>query len=82
MSQLDGNTLAGILADTLGLDLTDARGRCAGCGIVAVLATTRVFLTPMGTVARCRTCDHVLLTVVSGDGRTWIGLAGISAIEV
>ncbi|MEO7059057.1 MAG: DUF6510 family protein [Lapillicoccus sp.] len=36
----------------------------------------------MGTVARCRSCDPVLLTVVSAEGCTWIGLAGISAIEV
>lgn len=82
MVHLDGNALAGILEDGLGLDLTDCRGRCAGCSGIAVLATAVVLVSPMGTVARCASCEHVLITVVTGDGRTWIGLPGLSAIEV
>jgi len=80
--QVDGNALAGILEDGLGLDLTGSRGRCAGCSGIAVLATAVVVVTPMGTVARCAACEHVLITVVTGGGRTWIGLPGLSAIEV
>lgn len=43
MNHLDGNALAGAFAETLGIDITAATGRCAGCRRVFELASTRSF---------------------------------------
>lgn len=74
---LDGNALAGDLADVLGPDATSARLRCRGCGSMGVLAAARVHRTAMGTVARCRGCDTVLVTVVTDGPHRWVGLPGV-----
>lgn len=82
MTHLDGNVLAGPLAELFAFDATTASARCIGCGTVAMLATATVYADAMGYVARCPGCDSVLATVVRGEGRTWISLHGISALEV
>lgn len=79
MSVVDGNALAGTLADRLGSDPTTALLRCAECGSDGVLARARVHLSAMGAVARCRDCDAVLVTVVDAPGRRWVGLPGSRA---
>jgi hypothetical protein len=82
MQHLDGNVLAGPLADVFAFDATAASGRCDGCGDVAMLAAAMVYADAMGYVARCSHCDDVLATVVVGTDRTWISLHGMSALEV
>ncbi|MFG6278817.1 DUF6510 family protein [Microbacterium sp. 5K110] len=83
MDVLDGNALAGRLADLLGWDATDSLVRCRACGSLGAVAATAVYATAMGLVARCRACDAVLLTLVdAADGRSWVGMPGISALEV
>jgi len=82
MNRLDGNALAGPLADLLGHDLTDAEGRCAGCGRVAVLALAAVYVTAMGTVVRCSGCGAVLAVLACGEGGRRVTLSGLTALEV
>lgn len=83
MTKLDGNVLAGRLADVLGWDATAADARCAACGTHGAIALAVVYVTAMGTVARCSHCDSVLATFVEGEGgRVWFGMPGISALEV
>lgn len=82
MTHLDGNALAGILAEVFAIDVTTAITRCAGCGSTAPLATAIVYTDAPGVVARCRECDAVLATVVDAGDRMWLSLAGMSAIEV
>jgi hypothetical protein len=82
MTHLDGNALAGALAEVFAVDVTAARSRCAGCGAVAPLAEAMLYTDAPGLVARCPGCDHVLATVVDSGDRIWLGLAGVSAIEV
>lgn len=76
MVVVDGNALAGTLADTLGPEPTGVALRCAGCGALGVLGQTTVYRTAMGSVARCRGCDTVLVTVVESGVRRWVGLPG------
>ena len=64
MSLVDGNALAGVLAERFGPDATTVLLRCPGCGSDGVVARTRVHVTAMGAVARCHDCDTVLVTVV------------------
>ncbi|HEV7742805.1 MAG TPA: DUF6510 family protein [Pseudolysinimonas sp.] len=82
MQHLDGNVLAGPLAELFAFDPTTTSARCAGCGNVAILAAAMVWADAMGYVVRCADCDSVLATVVEADDRTWISLVGISALEV
>lgn len=79
MTVVDGNALAGTLAERLGPDATTALLRCAGCGGGGVLARARVHVSAMGAVARCRDCDAVLVTVVDAPGRRWVGFPGARA---
>ncbi|KZE39469.1 DUF6510 family protein [Microbacterium sp. T32] len=83
MNVLDGNALAGRLADLLGWDATDSPIRCRSCGAGDAVAVSAVYVSPMGVVARCRSCDSVLLTIVDAvGGRSWFGMPGIDALEV
>jgi hypothetical protein len=47
-----------------------------------MLAQAMVYADDMGYVARCRSCDAVLATVVVDAERTWISLHGLSALEM
>lgn len=83
MDVLDGNALAGRLADLLGWDATDSRVRCRACGDGGAVAEVVVYASAMGAVARCRSCDAVLMTIVDAvAGRSWFGMPGIDALEV
>jgi len=82
MQHLDGNALAGPLAELFAFDPTTASARCLGCGTVSMLATAMVYMDAMGTVVRCASCDSVLAKIVEGEDRIWISLIGIAAVEV
>ena len=78
---LDGNAAAGALREVFALDVTSARGRCAGCGRAGVFAESRVYLDAPGMVARCPECDDVLLRVVTTPTGTYLDLGGLSYLE-
>jgi hypothetical protein len=78
----DGTALAGPVADLFRVDLTAAVGRCTACGRTAAMAEARVFDHAPGVVARCTTCDHVLLRLVRGPGRAWLDLRGLSYLQL
>ena len=82
MEELDGNAAAGILSEVFALELTGARGCCEGCGNVAELGGARAFVEAPGLVIRCRACDSVLLVLVRGDGRYWLGVQGLAWLEL
>lgn len=82
MQHVDGNALAGPLAEFFAFDVTMATARCTGCGSVAELARAMVYRSDAGIVVRCGQCDNVLATLVESGDRAWIGFSGVSAIEV
>lgn len=79
---LDGNMLAGPLREIFAVDVTVARGRCAGCGRVDVVAELRVYADAPGLVARCPSCDAVMLRLVRAPDRAWLDLRGAVALEM
>ncbi|HEY5986021.1 MAG TPA: DUF6510 family protein [Streptosporangiaceae bacterium] len=81
-SVLDGNALAGALAEMFTVEVTAAVGRCASCLRTAPLADTVVYVNAPGMVARCRGCGAVLLRVVRAPGRAWIDLRGLQCLEM
>jgi hypothetical protein len=79
---VDGNEAAGILQEIFTMDITTARGRCAGCGRVAPMAETRVYDHAAGLVVRCPDCDAVLLTVIRAPDRAFLAATGLTFLEV
>ena len=69
MDALDGNAIGGPLLELYGRDMTAASGTCGHCGSVSRIAELRVYMTGMGSVGRCRTCDEVVLVLTSIRGQ-------------
>jgi hypothetical protein len=78
----DGSALAGPLQDVFGVEVTTAMGRCTGCGRTMAMAEVRVFDRAPGVVARCPTCEQVLLRLVRGPGRAWLDLRGLVYLQL
>ena len=78
----DGTALAGHLHDLFRVDLSIATARCTACGRTAPMAEVRVFDHAPGVVARCPTCDQVLLRLVRGPGRAWLDLRGLTWLQL
>ncbi|GLZ35329.1 hypothetical protein Lesp02_75160 [Lentzea sp. NBRC 105346] len=79
---VDGNALAGDLQEIFAMDMTAATGRCAGCGYRGAVATLRVYQRAPGLVARCPSCEKVVLRVVRGPDRAWLDLRGTLNLEI
>ena len=84
MSQplLDGNALAGALSEVFAVDVTAAIGQCAHCRSSRPIAETVVYLNAPGMVARCASCDAVVLRMVRDAGRAWLDLRGLVSLQV
>ena len=81
MIHLDGNSIAGLLEDLFGRDMTLAAGRCAGCGAEREVGALHVYRSA-GIVVRCPDCDTVLLRIVEARDRTWIDFRGFSTVQM
>lgn len=82
MADLDGNVMAGALREVFAVDVTTARGQCASCGQVNVVAQVAVYADGPGSVARCPSCDAVVLRLVRGPDRAWLDLRGVVCLEL
>jgi Family of unknown function (DUF6510) len=80
--RLDGNAAAGLFGELFAVDLTAARCCCGGCGAAEQLGAESVHANAPGTVLRCVHCGHVLAVVVHGKGRYWLGVSGMSWLEI
>ena len=78
----DGSALAGPVGGLLGVDVTAAVAGCRNCGWTGPMAEVRVFDHAPGLVARCATCDQVLLRLVRGPGRAWLDLRGLTYLQL
>ena len=78
MDALDGNAIAGQLVEVFGAELTTATGTCAGCGASGVVAELMVYVQAPGTVVRCRSCESVLMVLVTARGVTCVDLRGLA----
>jgi hypothetical protein len=79
---VDGNALGGTLREVFAVDITGARGRCAGCGTVNMVATSHVYVQSAGAVARCASCGDVLIRIVSAPDRMFLDFRGMSFLEI
>ena len=81
-THLDGNVAAGMLSGVFTEDLTATTARCVHCGDTYELGRAMVWVTDMGIVVRCRSCDEVMITLVSCPDGTRVNTAGISGLLI
>jgi ribosomal protein S27AE len=60
---VDGNALAGALAQSMGRDMTAEHGTCGHCGSTSVVAELVVYPKAPSPVARCPHCGEVVLVI-------------------
>lgn len=82
MDALDGNAIAGQLFELFGAELTTATSTCAGCGATALIAELSVYMSAPGVVARCRSCDAVVMVLVTLGEMTHVDVRGMTALDV
>ena len=78
---LDGNAIAGLLAEIFAAEMTTATATCASCGTAEPLGATRVSR-GAGYVLRCPHCDTALATLVEDSSEIRIALRGIRTLRV
>ena len=78
---LDGNAIGGLLASVFGAEMTTAVGTCGSCGAVTLVAELAVYLTELGAVVRCRSCESVLMVFVSVRGVVCVDLMGLASLS-
>lgn len=79
---VDGNAMAGDLAEIFAVDVTAAVATCAGCGRVGVVAELRLWGRAPGIVARCPACEGVVLRLVRAPDRVFLDLRGTTRLEL
>ncbi len=82
MTFLDVNAAAGPLREIFSIDMTMAMCECNHCAKSGPLAEALVFAMEPGLIVRCTNCEGVLMRVVSGEGRTWLDLRGMSYVQL
>ena len=75
---LDGNALAGLLADLFGADVTVVPAKCAACGEVNEMGALHAYVRAPGSVLRCPICGAVTMRIVQTDRTTRIEMRGIA----
>ncbi|PWR13037.1 hypothetical protein DKT68_01845 [Micromonospora acroterricola] len=82
MSYLDGNMLDGPLRELFAVDMSTAMGRCENCGMTGSMASLHVFAHAPGLIARCPSCEAVMLRLVRAPDRAWLDLRGTTFLQV
>jgi hypothetical protein len=80
--RLDGNHVAGLLAEVFQFDMTVEWSGCASCGARNQLGALQVYAHGMGAVLCCPGCGHALLRVARGGGRWWLDLRGMAWLQL
>ncbi|MBP0457753.1 DUF6510 family protein [Streptomyces montanisoli] len=73
---VDGNALAGPLAEVFTADVTVAQSECAHCGATGPVARLLVYRDAPGLVARCQECGQVVLRYVRTASAAHLDMRG------
>jgi Family of unknown function (DUF6510) len=79
---LDGNALAGVLAELFPFEMTVAQGTCRACGRVGPLAEAQVYAHAPGAVVRCAGCASVLFVISKDGDRYFLGFDRLRCLEL
>jgi hypothetical protein len=78
---LDGNAIAGDLFAAFGREMTTVVGRCRKCSTASAVAELCVYPRAPGTVARCSSCDAVVMVLVTIGGKCHVHLPALEFDE-
>ena len=81
MDALDGNAIAGALFEHFGHDMTMAEARCSHCKSISLMAELRVYTKAPGIVARCPTCDEVVMVIVDVRGTERVDMSNMEMVS-
>jgi phage FluMu protein Com len=81
MDALDGNAIAGALMEHFGHEMTMAEVRCSHCQSTMMMAELRVYTKAPGAVARCPTCDQVIIVIVNVRGHQRLDTSNMEMIS-
>ena len=73
---VDGNAAAGLLRELFVIDVTTAEVTCGSCGVVTMVAETRLYGGVMGAIFRCAHCDGVVMRLVRTPVGIWLDMRG------
>jgi hypothetical protein len=79
---LDGNAVAGDLAELFGFEMTATVHRCAHCGNVGQMGTLLAWTQGPGITLRCCICRDVVVRIVRTPTRTLIDVSGAAYVEI
>ncbi len=80
--RLDGNATAGVLAEIFTFEMTTARTACVHCGATGEVGAQMAYVSEIGTVIRCASCDNALIRVARGPGRYWLDMRGAKYLQI
>jgi hypothetical protein len=79
---LDGNAVAGQLAEVFSVEMTTAIGTCAHCGTSRPLGMARAYMGGPATVLRCSVCQQVVIRIGTIGGRLLVDTGGVRQLEL
>jgi len=74
--RLDGNAVGGLLGEVFAFEATTAEGACNRCGAVAHVGQQMAYVSDIGTVVRCASCDNALIRVAHNPRGYYLDLRG------
>ena len=83
--RLDGNAAAGLLAEGFAFEVTTARAACVHCDATGELGSQMAYMSEIGTVVRCVSCEGALVRIVrqlEGPQRYWLDLKGVKYLQL
>ncbi|MGE5071814.1 MAG: DUF6510 family protein [Anaerolineae bacterium] len=73
---LDANSVAGILMDIFGTEMTSAPTECANCGTEGEVGTLLAFTQAPGIVLRCPACEQIVVRITQTPDAYYIDARG------
>jgi len=80
--RVDGNAVAGMVGELLGVEATTGHTTCHTCGRASLLAEHHAYLNAPGAVLRCPHCENVTLRVVRAGTRVHVDLSGLRTVTL
>jgi hypothetical protein len=78
---LDGNGIAGLLAEVFGTETTTAQRSCQSCGTRSAIGAHRAYR-GAGAVLRCPACGDVALRIAVLEDRHVVALSGTWTLQL
>jgi Family of unknown function (DUF6510) len=79
---LDANSVAGVLQEVFGSEMTVVPSECAGCGNLTEIGSLLAYTHGPGIVLRCPACKQVMLRIVQTPDSIFIDARGVVYLRI